>query len=569
MLPEMGRNAARTVAYPGYVHEILAHAGICYAAAPWDELPEKLDGLRILVTVGEAALPEGLQQRLREWVEAGGAWLAVAGVCGMEELFGVRVEQPAYSTWGGGLCTLGEGYVRPGGGGALMDHVQYPLHYFNGLPVQAVGASTLATCLDAHGRETERSAITERDVGPGYCLLIAPDVTGAVVRIQQGIAVTRDGVPAGDGTAPVNDAVLKSDDGAVLDWILDREPVPGVPGFRAFLQPIADQWRELLIRAILHTARRQKVPLPVLWYYPRNLPALGHLSHDTDGNEPDPAYALLDHEQKLEVKSTWCVILPGYDGGLIRSIGRHGHELALHYDAMTDGCPWSEEEFDRQWRLLTELFGERPTSNKNHYLRWEGDTELWEWCCERGIQLDQSKGASKTGEAGFNFGTCHPYFPVAREGALLDVLELPTPTQDLGVFAPPELLDPLLGAVTRHHGVLHLLFHPAHVTKPAVAAALIDAVERGRKAGLEWWTAAEINHWERARRQVEWLGYECADGTVHVRLRCGVPFSEATILWLAGDGEADTVCRWGVPFRAHPFDAGAGEVVEISSEGTA
>src|SRR5688500_20191428 len=77
--------------------------------------------------------------------------------------------------------------------------------------------------------------------------------------------------------------------------------------------------------------------------------------------------------------------------------------------------------------------GEKPVTNKNHYLRWENDTDIWDWCAKHGIGLDQSKGASKTGEAGFNFGTCHTYFPARFDGSVIDVLELPTPTQDLFV----------------------------------------------------------------------------------------------------------------------------------------
>ena len=49
--------------------------------------------------------------------------------------------------------------------------------------------------------------------------------------------------------------------------------------------------------------------------------------------------------------------------------------------------------------------------------------EFFDWCAKKGIQLDQSKGASKTGEAGFNFGTCHAYFPVRFNSEKVDVLE--------------------------------------------------------------------------------------------------------------------------------------------------
>src|SRR5581483_1526368 len=99
--------------------------------------------------------------------------------------------------------------------------------------------------------------------------------------------------------------------------------------------------------------------------------------------------------------------------------------------------------FVAQLRQLAQMFGETPTSNKNHYLRWEGDTEFFDWCVRRGIRLDQSKGVSKTGSAGFNFGTCHPYRAVDPEERVLPVLELPTPTQDLVVFAPESLGAPL------------------------------------------------------------------------------------------------------------------------------
>src|SRR5690606_10050949 len=147
------------------------------------------------------------------------------------------------------------------------------------------GAHVAALVLDAHGRETARPALIENTLGNGRCLFVAPDAVGAVVHIQQGVAVTADGVPAPDGAGPRSDGVLKSDDGAVLDWYFDSQEVPGAPGLQGFLQPVADQWRELILRAIFYLAETQRVTLPVLWLYPRNLPALAHLSHDTDGND--------------------------------------------------------------------------------------------------------------------------------------------------------------------------------------------------------------------------------------------------------------------------------------------
>jgi hypothetical protein len=567
VLPSPRLNAARTVTYPRYIHEILRHAGLCYAEIGLESLGDHLPGLRILLTVGDALISEPLAAQLRTWVEEGGRWIAVGGNAGQHALFGVVVEPPAYASFGGGAGTLGEGYLAPQVEHPAFTHLAFPLHYFNGLPMQATDATVLATVLDAHQRTTPRAAMTEKQVGKGSCLLIAADIPGTVVHIQQGRGVMRDGISAPDGTAPVADEVLKSSDGAVLDWLFDREPVPHIPGLMAFLRPIADQWRELLLRTLFTQSVASGVRLPLLWLYPDNLPGVGHISHDTDGNELALGERLLEVVNEAGIHTTWCVIMPGYSREFIAQIAADGHELAMHYDAISDGCPWSHELFHQQWEGLVDLFGLEPVSNKNHYLRWQGDVEFFHWCVEHGIQFDQTKGASKTGEAGFNFGTCQPYFPVDFAGNVIDVLELPTPTQDLEIFAPVALLQPLLAAAVRHHGILHLLFHPAHIAKPGVADAIFAAVRDAKAAGFAWWTAAQINAWERARRKVTWSGYQAENGTVQVRLTSGADLRGATILWLGEDAvnaqvngaavAATATTRWGFSFSAVTLDAQA------------
>jgi hypothetical protein len=366
-----------------------------------------------------------------------------------------------------------------------------------------------------------------------------------------------------------------------LDWIFDRQPVAGAPGLSAFMQPIADLWRELLLRAIFYLAEAQQAALPLLWFYPRNLPALGEISHDTDLNDPQLALRLLEALGEAQIHSTWCVILPGYPPEVIAAIRDAGHELAMHYDSFSVDRPWSEANFRGQREALTEMFGgplrpgsgHAPISNKNHYLRWEGDSDLWAWCVRAGIQLDQSKGPSKTGAIAFTFGTCHPYLPVDPAGRLLDVLELPTLTQDMLLTSPMAALAPMLDGVLRAHGILHLLFHPAHIAKPDQADAFLESVARGREAGLEWWTAAQINAWERARRQTSWQ--IAPDGAFILRTGAAA-LPDATVLCLetgpyrdppdcarqGNDNPEDcvtepiqTVERWGFRFRSLVLDA--------------
>lgn len=495
--PNPAPNAVRPVQYPHVAAELLAEAGLPVADASGDRLPQTP---AVLVTVGDGPLDP---VAMEAWLLAGGAWIAIGGTCGCASLLGVEAEAPAWTGWGGGVGLLGEGYLEPATLPGAMPG-DPPLHHFGGVAVRAVDRGCrVAGLLDCHGRPTDRTGLSRRQIGAGLAVLVAPDLVGSVVRIRQGTAVTRDAPAAPDGSAPLCDGVLKSDDGMALDWILERSPVPGAPGLQAFLHAAADRWCDLLVAEIMAAAHRVGADIPLLWPWPRLLPAVGILSHDTDGNDPEPARALVAVLAELGVPGTWCVLLPGYPEDLLSEIAAGGSELAMHFDAMSPGMPWSEEAFRDQHAALTALFGgRRPTTNKNHYLRWEGDTELLEWCLRCGIRVDQTKGATKTGGLGWLFGTCRAYRPVDPAGNLLPVLEVATPTQDLEVFAPACVAGPLLGAALRHHGIHHLLFHPAHIGRDGVAAALRAAVEAGRQAGLEWWTTAQLAQWDSERRAI-------------------------------------------------------------------
>src|SRR5205085_2422825 len=109
-------------------------------------------------------------------------------------------------------------------------------------------------------------------------------------------------------------------------------------------------------------------------------------------------------------------------------------------------------------------------------------------------------------------------------------------------------------------GILHLLFHPAHIFKPGVADALIGAVAKAQDQGMAWWTAAEINRWERARRAVCWRAYQLSGEGVSVSLETPDPLPGATILWLLPSHALEpenAVTRWGRRFQvaAQPDEA--------------
>lgn len=580
-LPEPGPHVGRTCEYPDYVHEILQHAGLGYSRVEAAQLATSLPSLRILVTVGSPDLPPEVRTALDAWITQGGTWISVGSVGGVPDWFGVSLEHTPNMLWYGDIpVTLGEGYLVPSAdSGVLAPRAPFPLHFFSGIAVRASTCRVLATVLDAHQRPTSRVAMCENLRGKGRCILIAPDVTGTVVRIQQGVPIMRDGVPAPDGMGTVVERVLKTEDGRVLDWIFDRHPVPGAGELQAFTEPIADIWRELLLRTVLQVAHEQSISIPLLWFYPRNLSALATLSHDTDGNDPAGALRMLEELDKGKLHSTWCVLLPGYPKDVIRRIHESGHELATHFDAMTALTDWCPKRFGEQVADLTRLFdGATPVTNKNHILRWEGDTEFFAWCQAQGIQMDQSKGDCQAGEAGFLFGSCHPYRPVAADGKPYDVLELCTATQDLIMTAPVPVGDMIIDAASRHYGVAHFLFHPAHINIPAVADAFHHVINGARAQGMEWWMAREVSAWERARRTARWSAYCVANkdghGKVSAALSADQPLSQATVLWLAPgkatakiDGKRQpkqTVERWGFPFEVATSDLPLGKAKEFA-----
>jgi peptidoglycan/xylan/chitin deacetylase (PgdA/CDA1 family) len=245
---------------------------------------------------------------------------------------------------------------------------------------------------------------------------------------------------------------------------------------------------------------------------------------------------------QADVKATWCVMYPGgYRSATYTAIRSQGHELALHYNAMEDDARsrWGEADFDFQWRWLQDRSGVPAVTNKNHYLRWEGATEFYRWYERRGIRVDQTKGPSKQGNIGFLFGSCHPWFPIedTEDGMRrMDVLEIPLLSQDLVWTVPFEVCRPLLDQCVRHHGVAHFLFHPHHIhTKPEVARAVVKLIEEGRERGLAWWTAEEIDRWERLRRQVDLVCRKKETGEWEILVRSDQDLPDATLLILAPD----------------------------------
>jgi hypothetical protein len=516
-----------------YITEILRRAGLFFESLP----PARLEELFrrapcVVVLAGNLPLTARQRQALTTWVKRGGSLLGLGGTSGLDEAFGVKSETP-----------LAEGWLKVSAGDhPVTRELRSALHVFGGYTFKPGSATALA---DAEiGNHTVRGgALLENRFGNGRAMLLGPDLVFSIVHIQQGVSVLQDGKPAPDGSAVINEGMLKAEDGLVLDWQRDRTPV-APDGGPIFLEPVSDDLRELILRSIFHLAQQQRLLLPVLYYWPRALEGVGLLSHDSDGNDPTKAPVLLEVMRRCEVKSTWLILYPGgYPPEFYRQLNQHDFEIGLHYDAMNGGphTSWSRENFLFQHRWLRQTAGlDRLYSNKNHYTRWESRLDFWRWCEDVGMHSDQTRGPSKKGTIGFPLGGSQPYFPLDDEAAsprFLNVLEVNLLTQDHVVTCPPAYGPQLLDSAVRHHGVAHFLFHPGHIREPGVAEALTKLLDYGRTQRLEWWTNEQIYQWESLRRGVT----ATFDAASAVTLRVPRPLSQATLLLLRPGPEAQTI----------------------------
>jgi peptidoglycan/xylan/chitin deacetylase (PgdA/CDA1 family) len=489
--------------FEAYIGEILSHRGIQFE---WLHSIDDLERIHPdMVIVAAAEDDHDTNLRLWNYVEQGGKIISYGGLHGLASRIGY-VPGP----------TLGVGYADP-----IINYVSCGqdeswrfLKASKWLNQGEIANNQVkeygSICEDAPRGTYAGSLLIRAKVGQGMIERWSVDIPTTVVMFQQGSQpVVKDGIPAPDGTADVRDGVLKADDVYDMDWHIDRRTTE--TGALYFAFPYADWWREQLVGHLIHTASEGGLSLPFIGYWPDGISDVALISHDSDYNEDEHADSTLEVLQKHDVRSTWCMIEPGYSEGTYKKVKENGHELAFHYNAVAaDDGFWDKDEFHRQFAWLTKAIGqEMAVSNKNHLTRNEGWGELFQWCEQCGIESDQTRGPSKKGNVGFLYGTCRPYYPISRydeQNRLYSVLEIGflTPDMDHGKWSDNSIIKPLMRQVQAVSGVAHFLFHQIHLHKmESVRQAFAKTVSEARKHGFVFWTGQEILEWEKKRRSVK------------------------------------------------------------------
>ncbi|PWW28244.1 hypothetical protein DFO73_10659 [Cytobacillus oceanisediminis] len=522
-----------------YVKQMVEYIGIPF---DWIETHNGIKEHDILIIALESA-EESFHEKLWNYVNEGGIIIAYGGL----DFFANSLGQQTKG--------IGTGYA--------LNILDYPLRFLQGICWNPQNSGAKG-CIEKGfiTKESPDSAIQGSllqrfSVGKGEIHRWSVDIIGTIVGLQQGTkGVEQDGIPAPDGSANLDDNLLKADDGFEMHWEHDRQLTETGEPFFAY--PYADDWKEVMISHLVQTALEKDLVLPFIDYWPDEIDQIAMISHDSDLNIDQSAQITLDLLDQCDVKTTWCMMEPGFHPDYYEKMLKSGHEIAFHYNALeSDNGHWSGEEFNRQLNWLKKAAGlPKITSNKNHYTLFENWGQLFQWCEKYGIESDQTRGPSKKGNIGFLFGTCHPYFPIAWEdekNRFYNVVEISFLTQDLGLdrLVDTSVIRPFLSSVQKVRGVAHFLFHQVHLYRQAsVREAFVKVVEEAKRFGYVFWTGKQINDWVRLKKEMRITGID-EDGTI--LLRNGVYRSVVLVPVLDGKEEPGLVRRFGVWCRKHVY----------------
>jgi hypothetical protein len=542
--PKIGLVHQKLKGNPLYLANLIAYEGFFVQFITLDQLGKASNWPEFLIFIDDLQISSEICKRCKEHLEAGKAILAIGLVKGIEQLTGVLYRSPnAFPFPIGGFksMSVGEGYLQYNNSEILAPFrpLYFPLHGFGCLPVQLQTAKSLATyrvttpavpsygnsqILSDDDREDFWPAITENHVGKGVCAYIGLDLVKTIRHIQEGRYIETDGIPPADGMSPIDDGILKCEDGCVLDWNKDRRLISPIYQVPAFLIPITDLWRQILRRTIEYCADCCNIAIQRIDYWPDGVEFIGLISHDTDGNDEVKAVEMLERVNRFGIQTTWCLISPGFSSELCQRILNSGHELAFHFDAQSFSLPdiFSFETLQMQLEETAEHTGITSFySNKNHYTRWERKTDFFEWCEKVGLKIDQSKGPSKCGTQGFPFGTAHPWRAMNSEGEFINCYEVGFVSQDLGFQGPIDTGEELLEACRSVQGVCHLIFHPAHVRDRKVESAFGNFIESAKKKGARFMRSDEIGKWVDLRKKnIENLEWTDNSGLILLTRNC-------------------------------------------------
>ncbi|MCC6422091.1 MAG: hypothetical protein IT447_01315 [Phycisphaerales bacterium] len=514
---------------------------------------------RALAFISAETLTQRECETIGGWVHDGGAAVLISPPTELIQSMGLRFSETIHHTY----HTMPPGYA-----GLLSSHPWTGDH--GGTTIQTLSPMFLRRiegerALAMGGvRSDELStypAVIEVDAGKGKIVIFWFDPGQTALMLRQGDPRLATNGILGDPTDPV-----RYKPGTLFEGLVDCH-------LRDI--PQADVWADLLVSIIRHLTD-PVLPIPRLWLFPNDAPALTLLDGDSDAYNWDTYSDLAGPCADRGVPYTLNIIphhLPDLDRSQIDHWLAHGHDFQLHYWP-GNATPTFEQEartLHQHAALFQEKTGLSPIVGRAHSVIWPGYTEMAEILSSSGFRMECNFLGFRGWQYGY-LGSARPARFMRPDGTIIHLTQQPTIFIDDVMQGDKSLLPPRTPeqsydimrrfydeSASRFHGVICTCLHP-YANAPeqyrnvqyAMRQAILDATEA---LGLLALTARAWCNFCDARRCLELRRHE-NDWT----LTAAAAIQGVTLHRPASTG----VRRAGLLWSSRILDIGQGESVTIS-----
>lgn len=467
---------------PGY-REALDHAGLRYEVIE-DISARDIARFHVLVLCGTDRLNHGEATSVVEWMAKGNSLICSGSAWGMENLLGLQAE----------TVHLSSAIIESGKADRIWPEGATHVRFFGGAGKRNENCEVLA-------KAGEFVAIGRRKSGRAHAIFLAPHVGQTIKLMQYGKSVECDAIGPSDGSAVLDNGVLRAEDGTVLDYETDRCTTDGTKT-KFFGYPHSDAIREIFIRAIVQTVDARGLSTPIFWHWPRGAQSAAMLTVDCQEFEREHVDTLRRLFSMFGTPATWMVALPGYSVDVYRAMKAWEHEVGLLY-LTDDNAGWNEEKFKVQWSALSRLSAYPNLISARAYDgRWKGWKTFYDMCEVGGARASLSKGGRQPGTSGFLFGTSHPFVPTRKDGTLSIVTEIPYTVYNPGLVTPDAVCEKIAQQTVMRYGMLHTALPSSAIAEPEAAISLRRLLSVCKHLKTEFMLPELVHRFERGRRQL-------------------------------------------------------------------
>lgn len=464
-----------------YYEEVFEHGGFGFRTLE-TLTAEDLRQIDVLVLAGYGKLDGETRALVTSWVEYGGSVVCSGSPWGLEGLLGL-ISPPRH---------FSSAYLAQNQEDRLWPDFAERVRFIGGDLCLAGKCRTIATTNEGFVGVSRMSA------GKGLALFVGPHVGQTMARMQLGTSVETDGIGPNDGSATLDDGLLRAEDGTVLSFEEDRGTAGDNPPY--FKYPYADTLKEILIRAVMNALDHCGKCALVLWHWPNLAPAAAMLTLDCDDLDPEHIYPMYQLLSLHGCPAAWIVPAPGYPLDTYRMLTRWEHEIGSLFIAENKGG-WTEDHLKLQRVALSRSAASQTlVTVRPIFGYWRGWDAFYDMCEVGGARVSVSKGGRQSGTSGFLFGTCHPFFGRKADTTPRLVMEIPYQIYMPGEVVTDAVCDAIFAQNLSHSGCLHVAGSPKMITSSTASNSLRRLIINGRSNRMAFLKPEQALDYEKARR---------------------------------------------------------------------